>query len=524
VSRSSFLPRLLLAALVCGFLALGGVEAWRDAPTYDEPVYVAAGLAALEHGDLTVNDEHPPLAKVIAALPVLLADPAPANLTPRGGTPTPSAEHAWAAGFVRAQLAAGRLRVVTFASRLVPLAETALVGILLFVIAAELWEASAGAGLLAALLWLAAPMVIGFGHLDGVDVSFALAVLLFSWALLHWLEGPSRRRLCALTAAAGAVALTDADGIALVLLAGLVVGLSGGRPRTRLARTLLVIVGAGAITWLPYVALDPGSVGLRLLPADYVQGLRFLVRYDESPAPGFVMGMTWTGGRWWFWPLSLLVKLAPSTLVLSVFAPLGWRQLRPARRRALALAAGAPALILLSFCLSMPRDTSVRYLLPVLALGALAAGGLAAGDRAARWRSRLARTAMVGAVLLTVATAFASAPDSLAWTDPLFGAGDQVADNADLDWGQDWYALQRWVTAHPGARVAYFGPAGLVEALRAEGARPLLGVDPRAVSGWVAVSATELDTSPSLAWLQAQAPVRVIDRTLLIYREPPARG
>jgi hypothetical protein len=72
--------------------------------------------------------------------------------------------------------------------------------------------------------------------------------------------------------------------------------------------------------------------------------------------------------------------------------------------------------------------------------------------------------------------------------------------------------------------VANIVPPGLAQALRADGARPLLGVDRRAVSGWVAVSATELDVSPSLAWLQAQAPVRVIDHTLLIYREPPDRG
>jgi alkanesulfonate monooxygenase SsuD/methylene tetrahydromethanopterin reductase-like flavin-dependent oxidoreductase (luciferase family) len=52
-----------------GFLFLGAIEAWRDSPTFDEPVFVSSGLTALRTGELSLNDEHPPLAKVLAVLP-----------------------------------------------------------------------------------------------------------------------------------------------------------------------------------------------------------------------------------------------------------------------------------------------------------------------------------------------------------------------------------------------------------------------------------------------------------------------
>jgi hypothetical protein len=39
------------------------------------PVYVSAGLAAVLHHDMTLNDEHPPLPKVLAVLPVLVTRP-----------------------------------------------------------------------------------------------------------------------------------------------------------------------------------------------------------------------------------------------------------------------------------------------------------------------------------------------------------------------------------------------------------------------------------------------------------------
>ena len=47
---------LVLLTCVLLFLGAGLYEAWADAPTFDEPVYVAAGLQAVLHHDLVIND------------------------------------------------------------------------------------------------------------------------------------------------------------------------------------------------------------------------------------------------------------------------------------------------------------------------------------------------------------------------------------------------------------------------------------------------------------------------------------
>ena len=179
----------MLAVVAAGFVVLGVAEARADAPTFDEPVYVSAGLAAVLHHDVTLNDEHPPLAKVLAVLPVLFARP----VVPANGKWSGNDERGYGARFVAAQLAAGKLSSVTFASRLVPLAETAGVAFVLFGIAGEL--SGPAAGTLAGMLWLASPLVLGIGHLDGTDVPFALGVALSSWALLRWLRTRSTRAL-----------------------------------------------------------------------------------------------------------------------------------------------------------------------------------------------------------------------------------------------------------------------------------------------------------------------------------------
>ena len=516
--------RVLLAVLVAGFLCLGAIEAWRDAPTYDEPVYISSGLAALLDGNLSLNAEHPPPAKILAALPALLAG----AVMPPHGTSRTIDEHIYSAAFVRAQRAAGTLRAVDFAARIVPLLECIALALLLYALANALF--GAGAGLLCAALWLASPLVLGLGHLDGVDLPFALAVVGFSWTLLRWMRGRRRRQLVALGIAGGLVALTNASGLLIVicgavLVPGLVLGADAHRSAKRRARSaalaaLTFLLGVAATIWLCYLALDPALLldGAGVLPQPYLDGLRFLAHHDTAAAASYLLGVAWTGGRWWYWPVSLLIKLPPATLAVLVLGPMALVCVDRQRRREALLVTVLPGTILLAFDIAQPRDIGVRYLLAVIALW------LVAASAAATLRSVVVRGALVAAVALGVWSTVASFPSSLSWTDPLFGASYRVATNSTVDWGQDFYLLEDWIrTRAPNARVAYFGTPGLTLTGAAR-ARPLLGVAPARITGWVAVSATDLTTLPSLSWLRAYCPVQRIGTTVLVYRfaAPPS--
>ena len=146
---------------VIAFLILGGFEAWRDSATFDEPVYVSSGVAAILHHDLADNAEHPPLFKVLAALPVLAVGP----VVPADGHWNRNNERTYSARFVRAQIRAGTMHRVTFASRLVPLLECGVLALALYGLATLLF--GMWSGVVAALLWLFNPLVLGLGHLDG---------------------------------------------------------------------------------------------------------------------------------------------------------------------------------------------------------------------------------------------------------------------------------------------------------------------------------------------------------------------
>jgi len=530
-----WLPLAVLAVMTAGFVALGVAEARADAPTFDEPVYVSAGLAAVLHHDVTLNDEHPPLPKVLAVLPVLFTHP----VVPANGRWSGNDEQSYGARFVAAQLAAGKLRSVTFASRLVPLAETAGVTFVLFAVANEL--SGPVAGVLAGILWLASPLVLGIGHLDGTDVPFALGASLSSWALVRWLRVRDTRTLMWLGFALAAAAETQVTGL-LVVGSGLAV-IVGAEWRSGVMRALRQAALAGLIVWASvwavYLVLDPAMLSQLplLVPRPYLDGIGYLSVHDTTGSSAYIAGIAYTGGRWWYWPLSLAIKWSAAALLLLVTGVLGCLRLPPDLRRRVGLAVVLPAALITGFTLTTPKDVGVRYLLPALALwAAAAASGLVAvlGTATGAWRRRLAGTAvavMLGAAVVSTAGSF---PRSIAWTAWPFRPGYAMVTDSNLDWGQGLYALWSW-SAGRNPWLAYFGPRGISTA-DIPGARPLLGTAPARVDGWVAVSVTALNSAnrSSLGWLRAWCPVGILDGTILVYhfsrppvstsgQEPPSR-
>ncbi|MGA2825980.1 MAG: glycosyltransferase family 39 protein [Streptosporangiaceae bacterium] len=517
------LPLLGLVLLAAAFLGLGLAEAWSDSPTFDEPVYVAAGLAEVLHHDVAFNDEHPPLPKVLAVLPVLLAHP----VIPPNGSWDSNGEQTYGARFVAAQLSAGTLRRVTFASRLVPLAESIGVAFVLFALGTELF--GPGAGAFAGALWLASPFVLGIGHLDGVDVPFALAAALSAWALVRWLRTRRTGALVWVGLALGAVADSQISGLLIVAssLAVIVVFQWRSGIRRALASAGLAGLIALAAVWASYLVLTPSVLwhAPAVLPRPYLDGTAYLASQDTIGTAGYVAGIAYTGGRWWFWPVSLVIKWPAASLLLLVAGLVACVRLPRGVRGRLAGGVALPALVLTVFTLMMPRDIGLRYLLPVIALWAVPAGALVPAITAFRPRLRSAARAVVAGLLAVALLATAwSFPRSLAWTTRPFRPAYTAVTDSNVDWGQALYALSAWSASHH-PWVLYFGPRGITAAA-IPGARPWPGTAPAGISGWAAVSVTALNSSnrSSLGWLRRWCPVGLLDDSILLYhfRQSPA--
>lgn len=495
-------PIVALACVCLLSAGIAGAEAVSDAPTIDEPVYVSAGVASLVRHDLRLNTQHPPLAKALAALPVLLAHPT----LPTGPVWAHARDRPYARRFAEDARRRDQLHAITLLSRLVPLLVLLLTGILVFVLGRRLGGATGG--VFAAALWLLNPYVVGIGHVDGIDIPATAATLGVVLALVRWSEAPSRGRLVVTGLACGAAVLVRDTGPLLVAASAGVVAW-----RVREARSPLLVIGVALATvWAAYLALDPGYTlhHLNVVPQRYGDGLGALLAAHQHAAPAFLFGHLWAGGRWWFWPGSMLVKLPASMLVAFALMPVALRR-TPATPRATVLAALVPcALLLGAFTVLSPVDLGLRYLLPVIALGCVAVAGLVRLPRA------------VPLVLVGVGAAFtvASAPHSIAWIAPPFGPGYEVASAGNLDWGQDAWRLQDWARGRH-AWVACYAPGGTGCIQDVPGTRALTKRHGRAgVHGWVAISATLRNLHEWDGWLRRFAPAGVIGGTELVYRIP----
>ena len=90
-----------------------------------------------------------------------------------------------------------------FLSRLVPVVELLVTGLLVYALAARL--VGPAGGMFSAALWLLNPFVIGIGHLDGIDIPFTLDALTvalpgavargpYARAIGRWSALPAARR------------------------------------------------------------------------------------------------------------------------------------------------------------------------------------------------------------------------------------------------------------------------------------------------------------------------------------------
>ena len=517
----------LLVLLCVQFAVLGMIQAWSDSLTFDESPDLSIGLTALVHRDLRLVPEHPALGPTLAALPALLAGPD----VPRGEAWDHNRSFDYSDELVTRQSERGDLRVVLFLARLVPIALGIACGLLLYRLATRLtdWRG----GLLAAGLWLTTPIVLGYSHLDGLDIPFTFAVLLVVAALERHHRSPSVRAAVGVGAALGLALLARHTGLVLVPIAGglVVWHLRHDRAASIRAAAAVLIIPL-VLVWGFYRSVDPsgpqGEVAADFhnriaaasasspladivlavpFPLEYRAGFAQLIN-AEPDRPAYLFGQVWEGSEWWFFPGSAIAKV-PATALLAVAAGgLLWRRRDGSSRSRLGWCL-APGAVLGLVLLVQPLNLGLRYALPVLALMMLLAAPLALAR--GRFPAVLLGVVIAGQ-LLSVA---AAGNHSIAWSPPPFGSAYQAVSDGNLDLGQGQRELAAWAKGKD-VRFAVIRPRGM----------PPLGpeldpTDPSLRDTWVAVGASALTVyqRDALSWLRAYCPVELLaGGSVLVYR------
>lgn len=249
---------LLLGCLfVLGLQAVVQIRlASLDSATTDEAVHLAAGYTYLTRGDFRFNPEHPPLPKVLAALPLLALKP---DINAEAEALWKRTEGKFFYDNWRENRAFGEEMLYNSGNnpdelllwtRLPMILLTFLLGLTILLIAWRHWGAAAA--LIATTLYALNPTVNGHGHLITTDIALALGFVLAVYTFWQFLTHPVWSRAVWFGLAFGFALLTKHTAI-LLLPVFLILAVIAWRDRGRQSHwkaTLGRLASALLIVWV----------------------------------------------------------------------------------------------------------------------------------------------------------------------------------------------------------------------------------------------------------------------------------
>ena len=320
---------LLVLALLCAICAQAAGSAARTSITIDEGLHITSGYAILRTGDFRLVEEHPPLVKLLEALP-LLALP---------DLPDPSTLPGWESDIavtdsvrlVRATQALiypyQPIDRPVFAAR-VPVALLAvLLGAVVFRWAKDLWGWKGG--VVALLLLAFDPNILAHASVAGTDLGAACFIVLALFGLARFLRHPTMPRL---VLAGVTLGLAQGAKLSAVMLLPVVILLGVlALPRRRLPSLLLLLAITGLVLWGLY-GFEVGSIPGVPFPVPAASHCIPWQRLRQHMADGhsaFLMGENRSQGWWYYFPVAFGLKTPLPTLVLLLTATVAfWKNPR----------------------------------------------------------------------------------------------------------------------------------------------------------------------------------------------------
>lgn len=510
-----------------------------ESQTWDEAIHLAAGYSYWKTGDYRMNPEHPPLGKLLNAIPLLWLNP-----------PLPLNHPYWREtdefkfGLQFLYYGPDSPKNILFSARMVTVALTLLLGLCLVLWARRYF--SDGVALAVLAFFCFDPTVIAHGRYVTTDLVMALTSFLAAVAWLSWLELGGRRRLLVAGIALG-LAMASKYSWPFLLVVFLLIALAIRAPWKRAVFGLPAAIVVGGMV----VAATYAPVAAKLLPATrsyrtahpeaillsnaiessfeaetplgqaamwasprlgiqdhpYLIGILKHAAHSQLGHPAYLLGQVSDFGWWYYFPVALAVK-EPLGLLLGAVLCFGAGMAMWRRSHALQLA-GIVAGIYMTVAMLAGINIGIRHLLPLLPFLYV----VIAAVLFERWPRLL-----LACILLMAAETTWRHPHYLPFFNLLAGGpqnGSRFLADSNLDWGQDLERLRDWRDANLGGNhlcLAYFG-GGSMEYYGMAGS-PVPSTDDvegrQAVDCIAAVSASLLvgayDKPRTYQWLRERKP------------------
>jgi hypothetical protein len=446
--RVPFAAWALVVLLLALFAAQNLVEMTRESCSSDEIAHLPAGYTYLLKHDFRLNREHPPLMKVLCALPLLALHPKIDFNNPEWQDASPRSAAQFGFNFLYSNdadrlLFWGRVPVVLIA---------VLLGFFVFRWAQQLYGYPAG--LFALALFAFSPNIIAHSHLVTTDLGFSAFLTISFYFLWRYLSDGKPRAFLWSAITMGAALASKFSAIFLFPVALLLLWMFYGAARNRSDAAggdspnflnsaawprLMQMERKKVVAILAFVGIAVIVVQLSYLGSPnvtlYLKGMLQVDKNYDPQYPAYLHGSFSTGGWWYYYVVAFLVKTTVPFLILILV-----RLIQLIRDRATdwwpSLFLLLPGLVLFAAVSVFAAPIGIRYVLPVFPLLMVYVSGVVR-----TFKTRKVALAIFGVLLCWhIASSLAAFPYSLSYFNELVGGPSQGIywlDDSNLDWGQN---------------------------------------------------------------------------------------
>ncbi|MDP3921264.1 MAG: glycosyltransferase family 39 protein [Candidatus Omnitrophota bacterium] len=534
-SRNFSWRNIVIAAGLAAYVAVGTSSFMQKNNTFDEEYHLARGMVPLKTGDFSMNQYHPPLINVLAALPNAF--------NPKVKIPADYKTHPHVGYFSWDFLWRNTedAEKILYPGRFMMLLLGALLAMLVYRWSRDLYGHRAG--LLSFALALLSPNLMAHARLVTTDIGVTCFMFLSAYTLWRWMKKKTLKNLLIAGAALGCAQLSKYTALVLYPLYGLLIFADAllddraERPWTSHAIDSL----KGAIKpflVLAFLSLGVTVIGYGFQPATYFQKLFLFSKNATEELHFYFLGQVMNSGLWYM-PLAVFAMKTPIPTLLAIVCAMFVRTDGNKKMRDHVMLFGIPV-IMIAVAMIAKKNTELRYILPVFPFLFVFSG------RLIFFLKSWFRIAFIGTVIAWSAFEnYTIYPHYLAYFNQAVGGpanGHKYVVNSNLDWGQDLKGLATFMKKEGIDEIGlcYFGMGDPryygIDFIRlpcASSASPytsLIHYDEVPVSewppkGWIAVSAgffTGAYLPPFLRKmfepLKSVEPYAVIGHTIFVYR------
>ncbi len=379
METSKKIPYVILGLIIAASFGIMASVSQGESPIMDELAHIPAGYGYDKYFDYRLNPEHPPLVKMMAALPLTFL-----NLTFHIDTAdwAKAVNGQWDAGADFLYHSGNDPDTIVQWARIGPMLLTLILIFFIYLWASELlgvWW-----GLLPPLLFALSPTVLAHGHFVTTDIGATLGFLLSIYYFIKFQENQTKKNLILAGVGFGIAQLLKFSGIILIpyLLLLTFIFYTGGIWRSweygirgyqllqkawfdgwkRLRDMLLIfLIGAAIIYPLYFIttinyppdkqhsdtveilnsfATGPTPAGQMCKPArciadidiwasdkpllrpyaEYFLGVLMVIQRATGGNTAYLLGNVSSGGSWFYFPMVFLMKESLPTLILTGIA------------------------------------------------------------------------------------------------------------------------------------------------------------------------------------------------------------